>query len=95
KVLSFKDEPDFEVPGEWNNPGHQTWFEDAHHCLAYWQESTPGYNICLAVCPRAKNNKTMIHDIAKVASAKTPFFNGFFSSVDIVFRYEKQKDAQR
>jgi len=93
KTLSFEDEPDFEVRGPWNNPGHQAWFEDAPKCLAYWRESTSGCSICIAVCPWAKKDKTLIHDTVKAASARIPALDGFFTSMDKAFGYGKQKGA--
>lgn len=95
KCLSFDEEPSFEVRGEWNNPGHQTWFEDSPKCLAYWQESTSGCSICLAVCPWSKKDKTMIHEIVKAASAKIPILDGFFTSMDEAFGYGRQKSAEK
>lgn len=93
--LSFEDEPSFEVKGEWNNPGHQAWFEDSPQCLAYWSESTSGCSVCIAACPWTKKDKTMIHDIVKAASAKIPALDGFFTSMDTAFGYGKQKSAQQ
>lgn len=93
--LSIKDEPDFDVCGPWNNPGHQAWFEDAPKCLAYWQESTSGCSICIAVCPWSKKEKTIIHEIVKTASVKMPFLAGFFTSMDEAFGYGRQKRADK
>lgn len=95
KCLSFDDEPSFEVKGEWNNPGHEAWFEDSPQCLAYWRESTSGCSICLAVCPWAKKDKTIIHEIVKAASAKIPVLDGLFTSMDEAFGYGRQKSAQK
>lgn len=95
KCLSFDDEPSFEVKGEWNNPGHQAWFEKSPNCLAYWQESTSGCSTCIAVCPWSKKDKTMIHEMVKASSAKIPVLDGFFTSMDEAFGYERQKSAER
>ncbi len=94
-ALSFKDEPDFEVLGPWNNPGHQAWFEDSTKCLAYWRESTSECSVCLRVCPWAKKDKTVVHSIVKAASAKMPFLDNAFTSMDKVFGYGEQKDAEK
>ncbi len=94
KALSFKEEPDYEVCGEWNNPGHEAWFEDAPKCLAYWQESTSGCSVCLAVCPWSKKDKTMMHSMVKAASARMPFLDGFLVSMDETFGYGEQKDPE-
>lgn len=95
KCLSFDDEPSLNVKGEWNNPGHQAWFEDSPQCLAYWRESTSGCSICLAVCPWSKKDKTMIHNIVKATSAKIPALNGFFTHMDETFGYGRQKSAKK
>jgi len=93
--LSFKDKPDFEVRGPWNNPGHQAWFEESPKCLAYWRESTSGCSICIAVCPWSKKDKTIVHGMVKAASAKMRFLDGFFTSMDEAFGYGRQKRADR
>ena len=93
--LSFDDEPSFEVKGEWNNPGHQAWFEDSPQCLAYWSESTSGCSVCVAVCPWTKKDKAAIHSIVKAASAKIPALDGFFTSMDAAFGYGQQKSTER
>lgn len=95
QCLSFDDEPSFEVKGDWNNPGHQAWFEKSPNCLAYWQESTSGCSTCIAVCPWSKKDKTVIHQIVKAASAKIPALDGFFTSMDRSFGYGRQKSAER
>lgn len=95
ECLSYKDEPDFEVRGAWNNPGHQGWFEDAPKCLAYWRESTSGCSICIAVCPWSKKDKTMIHEMVKSTSARMPFLAGFFTSMDEAFGYGRQKRSDK
>ena len=91
--LSFDDEPSFKVKGEWNNPGHRAWFEDAPQCLAYWQESTSGCSICIAVCPWAKKDKTLIHEIVKASSAKIPVLDSLFTHMDRAFGYGQQKSV--
>jgi epoxyqueuosine reductase QueG len=95
KCLSLYDEPNLMVKGEWNNPGHQAWFEDSPQCLAYWRESTSGCSICLAVCPWSKKDKTMIHNIVKASSAKIPVLNRFFANMDESFGYGEQKSAKK
>jgi len=95
KALSFKDEPDFEVMGEWSNPGHQAWFENAPQCFEFWQESTTGCSLCISVCPWTKKDKTVIHSIVKAASAKIPSLDGFFTSMDEAFGYGKKRNAPK
>ncbi|MFQ6108960.1 MAG: reductive dehalogenase [Candidatus Aminicenantales bacterium] len=93
--LSFDDEPSFKTKGEWNNPGHQAWFENAPNCLAYWRESTSGCSICIAVCPWSKKDKTIIHEIVKASSAKISALDGLFTQMDKAFGYGRQKSTQR
>lgn len=95
KCLSFDDEPSYKVKGEWNNPGHQAWFENSPQCLAYWEESTSGCSICLAVCPWSKKDKTVIHEIVKAASSKIPSLDAFFTAMDESFGYGRQKSAAK
>jgi len=95
RSLSFDDEPSFEVKGEWNNPGHEAWFEDSPRCFAYWQESTSNCSLCLSVCPWSKKDKTLIHEIVKASSAKIPALDDLFARMDAVFGYGGQKSAQK
>ncbi|MFC2164152.1 hypothetical protein ACFLT2_04045 [Acidobacteriota bacterium] len=88
-------EPSFEVKGEWNNPGHQAWFENSPLCYAYWRESNSYCTMCFSVCPWAKKDKTMIHEIVKATSAKIPALDGFFTAMDSAFGYGEQKDPQK
>ncbi len=51
--------------------------------------------MCLAVCPWAKKDKTMIHDIVKAASAKIPALDGFFNTMDEAFGYGRKKSVEQ
>jgi len=95
QALSFDDEPSFKTKGEWNNPGHQAWFENSPNCLAYWRESTSGCSICIAVCPWSKKDKTFVHEIVKASSAKIPAQDGLLTQMDKAFGYGRQKSADR
>lgn len=94
-ALSMKDEPDFDVQGEWNNPGHQTWYENSVKCYQYWQESNSSCSTCIMVCPWTKQDRTMIHSIVRASSAKIPLLDDFFVSMDKAFGYGKQKDPKK
>ena len=94
-AVSKKDEPDFEIRGEWNNPGHQAWYEDSVSCFQYWEEYDTYCSVCFQVCPWAKQDKTVLHSIIKAASAKIPALDGFFVSLDEKFGYGRQKDMER
>lgn len=93
--LSFLDEPTWEVQGGWNNPGHKAYFENSVSCVTYWREQA-GTNcgICFAVCPFSKKDKAWIHEWVKAGSAKLPFLDSFFRSMDDAFGYGTQASAE-
>jgi epoxyqueuosine reductase len=93
--LSFLDEPTWETQGDWNNPGHKAYFENAVTCMAYWREQA-GTNcgICFAVCPFSKKDKAWVHEWVKAGSAKAPFLVNFFRSMDDAFGYGTQASAE-
>jgi len=93
KAISMKDEPDFEVVGEWNNPGHQAWFENGVSCYAYWHMSGSYCSLCLSVCPWTKKD-TFFHSVVKATIAKTTLFNKFFILMDKLF-YGKRRDPAK
>ena len=95
KSLSFDDEPSFEIRGEWNNPGHQTWYEDGVSCFEFWEQSNSYCSTCIMVCPWAKKDKTVLHEIVKASSAKMPILDRFLASMDESFGYGRQKDPDR
>jgi reductive dehalogenase len=90
--LSYDEEPSFKVCGEWNNPGHQSWYEDGVSCFEFWEKSSSYCSTCIMVCPWAKKDKTVLHEIVKASSAKMPILDRFLASVDESFGYGKQKD---
>jgi reductive dehalogenase len=93
--LSFLDEPTWETQGDWNNPGHKAFFENAVTCLQYWREQA-GTNcgICFAVCPFTKKDKAWIHEWVKAGSSTAPFLDGFFRSMDDAFGYGAQASSE-
>ncbi len=95
KALAFEKEPNFKIKGEYSNPGHQTWFEDCIKCFEFWEESNSYCSICIMVCPWAKQDKTIIHEIVKASSATIPALDGFFTSMDKTFGYGEQKDVDK
>ena len=95
KSLSFKDEPDYQVRGIWNNPGHQAWHDDASLCYTYWQKLTTGCSICFAVCPYSKKDYASLHGLVKGTAAVTPALDGLFTRMDRLFGYGRQKDPAR
>jgi len=93
--LSFMDEPTWETQGDWNNPGHKAFFENAVTCRAYWREQA-GTNcgICFAVCPFTKKDKSWIHEWVKAGSSVAPFMDNFFRSMDDAFGYGTQVSSE-
>jgi len=96
--LSKETEPYWEPAGPWNNPGHRTWYEDSPSCRTWWAVSTAGCSTCFAVCAFSKKNKSVIHDIVKIAIAKNKILpdqvNAFFTKMDGVFGYQDQKNIE-
>ena len=93
--LSFEDEPTWEVQGDWNNPGHKAYFENAVTCLTYWREEV-GTNcgICFAVCPFTKKDKAWIHEWVKAGASVAPVLDGFFRSMDDAFGYGTEESSE-
>ena len=81
--LSFAKEPTWQPAGPWNNPGHETWFENSPRCRRYWLESA-GTNcgICFAVCPFSNKNRSFMHDFMKMHIATVPAVDGVVRSFD-------------
>ncbi len=94
-ALSFDDEPGWNIQGEWNNPGHQAYFENSVKCRTYMMEKAgTNCSICFSVCPFAKKNKTWISQWVKAGISLTPVFDGLFRSLDDAFSYGAQKDLE-
>jgi len=94
-ALSMSDEPDFEIKGPWNNPGHKAWFDDSYKCYSYWQEITTGCSICFAVCPYTKAAAAWIHDVVKATASVAPFMDPFFRTMDDAFGYGEEHDPEQ
>ncbi len=98
KCLSKETEPYWEPVGPWNNPGHKTWYEDSPSCSTWWTHSTAGCATCFAVCAFSKKNKSVLHDLVKIAIAKNRVMpdqvNAFFTKMDGVFGYQDQRNIE-
>jgi reductive dehalogenase len=94
-ALSFADEPTWDVRGEWNNRGHQAYFEDSIKCYTYQQEEA-GTNcgVCFAVCPFSKKDKAWIHNWVKGSISLLPATDSFLRSMDDAFSYGAKKDPE-
>ncbi len=96
--LSKETEPYWEPAGPWNNPGHKTWYEDSPSCRTWWAVSTAGCSTCFAVCAFSKKNKSVIHDLVKIAIAKNRIMpdqvNALFTKMDGIFGYQEQREIE-
>lgn len=94
-ALSLSDDPTWEVQGEWNSGGHQSYFEDSVKCYRYWQEGAgTGCGICFSVCPFSKKDKVWLHQGVKATIATLPIFDGLLRSLDDAFSYGARKDPE-
>mgnify|MGYP005814597001 CR=1 FL=1 len=93
-ALSFDSEPTWNVRGNWNNPGHKAYFEDAVKCMTFWKSVGTNCGICFSVCPFAKMDKAWIHDVVKASASTAPFADGFLRTMDDAFGYGVQKDPE-
>lgn len=94
-ALSFDTEPGWVPIGEWNNRGHQAWFEDSVRCKRYWQEEL-GTNcgICFSVCPFSKRNVSFMHDLVRMQIATIPELDSIIRNFDDAFGYGVQKKPE-
>jgi epoxyqueuosine reductase len=94
-ALSFDTEPGWTPIGDWNNRGHQAWFEDAVRCKRYWNEEL-GTNcgICFSVCPFSKPNASFMHDLVRMQVAALPALDSITRNFDDAFGYGVQKDPE-
>jgi reductive dehalogenase len=95
RALSFDDEPSFKTKGSWNNPGHETWFEDSYKCFEYWQKSGSACGVCLSSCPYTKGDQAWIHEAVKATASIAPEADGVFRTLDNAFGYGKQHDPEQ
>ena len=93
-TINDAEEPSFEVPGAWVNPGHKTWHGDNVKCWAYANSMGSTCGICLNVCPWNKP-KGLLHTAVKAIIKRTSLFNRFFVFADKLFGYGKAMDPER
>jgi len=92
-TINDADEPSFEVPGPWANPGHKTWHGKNPLCWAYAESTGGGCGICLYVCPWNKP-KGLLHKLVKGIIKRTPVFNRFFVWAHKFLGYGKPMDPE-
>jgi reductive dehalogenase len=81
KNLSFGD-PNWEVRGGWNNPGHEAYFENSVACRSYWYTVGTNCGICFAVCPFSSKNIATYSRLRNYLAAKTGVLNKTLVSID-------------
>ena len=94
-VVSKKDEPSWEVEGEWNTPGKKVFFEKSKACIAYQIKNHSSCSLCMAVCPWTKQDISVIHRVAKPLSAKFPWAASLMVMMDKIFGYGPTKDPKK
>ena len=94
-ALSFETEPGWTPAGDWNNRGHQAWYEDSVRCKRYWYEEL-GTNcgICFSVCPFSKRNASFMHDLIRMQIATMPVADSITRNMDDAFGYGVQKKPE-
>nr|WPM93814.1 reductive dehalogenase [uncultured prokaryote] len=93
-AMSMKDEPTWEVAGDWNNTGKKAYYEESVKCMEYLQESQKGCTLCLSSCPWTKQDKTALHDIARISGAMAPGASGTMAVMDKAFGYGPSEDPE-
>ena len=91
-ALSMDREPTWQVKGPWNNPGHKAYFDDSIKCMTFWRQNTNNCTTCFAVCPFAKKDKALLHNLVKAAVSRTAAFDAAFRMGDDVMGYGQQPD---
>ncbi len=86
-ALSMADEPYWVPANSFQAPGKKTYFEDNERCAEYISRRGMYCSSCLAVCPWSKQDKTALHDIAKILSSKTPQAGALLTTMDDAFGY--------
>lgn len=87
-ALSLEDEPTWVPANSFQAPGKKTYFEDNERCAEYISRRGMYCSSCLAVCPWSKQDKTALHEIAKIFSSKTPGAGNLLASLDDAFGYD-------
>ncbi len=93
-TISFDDEPSWEPKGRWNAPGKKVYYENSPRCSSYMAVQATQCSLCLANCPWTKQDKTALHDIAKVLSSNAPVGGGLWTAIDNLFGYGTTKDPE-
>lgn len=92
--ISYAEQPNYEITGEWNNPGHRGWYINAIACLRYWGKIGTGCASCLRTCPYGKRN-SFLHRTVLATTSVTTVFNRFFAQADDWFGFGKRRHPDK
>jgi reductive dehalogenase len=93
-ALSIADEPYWIPANSFQAPGKKVYFENNEAC-ATWISKRGNYcSSCLAVCPWSKQDKTALHEIAKILSSNVPQASNLFLNLDDAFGYGLKLDSR-
>jgi reductive dehalogenase len=86
-ALSPEKEPTWEPRGPYSTPGKKIWYDDCDRCAEYSGATHLYCGACLGACTWNKDNKTVLHSVAKAAGAKLPRLSPFMAFMDDLFGY--------
>lgn len=89
-AISLDRDPSRETRGPFNNPGYETWYEDASACLDHWHRATTGCAICVRVCPYTKPRGKPFHESVKAMASFWPSLSPLFAWADQLVGYGKR-----
>ncbi len=86
-AISFDDEPGWEPPGPYSIKGKKVWYDRCDRCFQW--STANGYfcGACMGACTWTKDNKTYLHDLAKMTAAKFPQHGKILALMDDLFGY--------
>jgi reductive dehalogenase len=79
-----KEEPSWDAPQAWQNPGYMGWRLDLGKC-----SHCP---VCMGVCPFNKNSNdnSLLHSLVRGSVTTTSMFNNFFANLEGTFGYGRK-----
>lgn len=86
-ALSMDTDPSWEPKGPYSTPGKKVWYDDCDRCTEYSGVTHLYCGACLGACTWNKDNKTVLHSVAKAIGAKLPWLSPFMAFMDDLFGY--------
>jgi reductive dehalogenase len=86
-ALSMDKDPSWEPKGPYSCRGKKVFYDDCDKCAGYMINTTFYCGACLGSCTWNKDNKTLLHSMAKATGAKLPVLSPFMALMDDVFGY--------